>query len=444
MVVPVGVPALVIGIISLLFCKRHDSGFSGILIILLIDIVLTIFCLVTVSKGFWGVIGFLFVPSISALPGLIMAYPELLMTCSELLMAVFGLLKNAVLKDAARLGLVLQFGMMATFFYMLLGTDVFFALSESKHLPLYLIFSGAISLAFGIVSLLFRRDTLPPFPAGIVFLLLMLAMTSITVSVLGGSGIIASILLVLITAIPASLLFFSGHWKWGIVFVVLMSIVGFIIIGNNSVFLGFSIIGFLTLSISAIPGIIIIKKAENDFSHGTAIASVIIALIIGGLLIWLFPNNKTESVTEAITSAIPNATVTSDTLNIRFLPRMNSKVIKTLKKSDAVYLTGDTIRKGWSEVEYADGTGCVTQDQVAYIFPRLGWWKVTGRQGSIKMTASMNIEEINNNNFSGYFQWREDKKNPGFYGKENFRGVYDPQTRKVSIQGYSLDERIVQ
>jgi len=77
---PVGVPALVIGIISLLFRKKSHSGW-GIGLIIIIDIVLSISSAIINAKGFWGFIGYLIlsliVLSISAIPGFLMATGEL-------------------------------------------------------------------------------------------------------------------------------------------------------------------------------------------------------------------------------------------------------------------------------------------------------------------------------------------------------------------------------
>ena len=75
-----------------------------------------------------------------------------------------------------------------------------------------------------------------------------------------------------------------------------------------------------------------------------------------------------------------------------------------------------------------------SQMQSAISFPRVGIWNVTGRD-SINWTAKMVIDEIDIDRFSGYFEWRGGIDSGG---REYFRGVYDSQTRKVSIQGYRL------
>jgi len=76
---PVGVPAIVIGIISLVF-RKGSGSFVGIGLIAFIDIVLSIYFAVILAKGFWSFIGnlilCLIVFSISAIPGFIMAGKE--------------------------------------------------------------------------------------------------------------------------------------------------------------------------------------------------------------------------------------------------------------------------------------------------------------------------------------------------------------------------------
>ena len=80
--------------------------------------------------------------------------------------------------------------------------------------------------------------------------------------------------------------------------------------------------------------------------------------------------------------------------------------------------------------------GCLSTqaNQGSAPFPRVGTWNVTYRD-TINWTANMVIEEIDRDRFSGYFDWRGGIDSGG---REYFRGVYDPQTRKVTIQGYRL------
>ena len=73
---PVGVPALVIGIISLLF--RKGSGFStGMCLIILIDIVMTIYITISEEGGVVSGIMMLIGLSITAIPGFCMTSTEL-------------------------------------------------------------------------------------------------------------------------------------------------------------------------------------------------------------------------------------------------------------------------------------------------------------------------------------------------------------------------------
>ena len=80
----------------------------------------------------------------------------------------------------------------------------------------------------------------------------------------------------------------------------------------------------------------------------------------------------------------------------------------------------------------ASSTNLQTQSVIS--FPRVGIWNVTGRD-SVNWTANMVIDEIDIDRFSGHFEWRG---GIDFGGREYFRGVYDPRTRKVTIQGYRL------
>jgi len=79
MALPVGIPALVIGIISLIFRRKANSPW-GVGLIILIDIVLSISSAIFEAKGFWGFIGYLIlgliVFSIAAIPGFIMTAQE--------------------------------------------------------------------------------------------------------------------------------------------------------------------------------------------------------------------------------------------------------------------------------------------------------------------------------------------------------------------------------
>jgi len=153
-----------------------------------------------------------------------------------------------------------------------------------------------------------------------------------------------------------------------------------------------------------------------------------------------FTNNEKRSLNyKPITDTIPNAIVKSDTLELRSAPSMNSYAIKTLNKGDTIFITDEKTKKGWLEAEHNNNEGYVPQDQIVYMFPRFGEWKFIGESkewgNTVKWSGFMVINEINKNSFSGYFDL---VGKPGFAGREYFRGMYDPKTRKVSIQGYKL------
>jgi len=77
---PVGVPALLIGIITKIF-RNGNGSFFGMAFIIFIDIAISVYCAVDAAKGFWGFIGWLIFGliafSISAIPGFFMAKEEL-------------------------------------------------------------------------------------------------------------------------------------------------------------------------------------------------------------------------------------------------------------------------------------------------------------------------------------------------------------------------------
>ena len=71
------------------------------------------------------------------------------------------------------------------------------------------------------------------------------------------------------------------------------------------------------------------------------------------------------------------------------------------------------------------------------VFPRTGVWRVTGRGQQGTWTANLVISELSDNNFEGHFAWRGGLDGRSG-GTEYFRGEYDTQTRRVSLQGYRL------
>jgi TolB-like protein len=81
----------------------------------------------------------------------------------------------------------------------------------------------------------------------------------------------------------------------------------------------------------------------------------------------------------------------------------------------------------------APGQPAVTQE---ITFPRIGLWKVTGKEGRyIYTNSSLVIEELDGEIFTGYFDWYSIMNSEG---REYIRGVYEPQLRKVTIKGYRL------
>jgi hypothetical protein len=93
------------------------------------------------------------------------------------------------------------------------------------------------------------------------------------------------------------------------------------------------------------------------------------------------------------------------------------------------------MRKKW--VFVLMGILCIFQTLVAQeIFPRVGHWKVTGRDNfTIWTNSSMIIEEVDGNAFKGYFDWYSIMNSEG---REYFIGAYDPKYKKVELRGYRL------
>ena len=77
------------------------------------------------------------------------------------------------------------------------------------------------------------------------------------------------------------------------------------------------------------------------------------------------------------------------------------------------------------------------QPKVENSFPRIGRWKLNGRSKE-NWIADLVIEEINNERFSGFFDWYY---SPGIrhLGKEYFRGIYNVQLKTIVMEGYRAD-----
>ena len=166
------------------------------------------------------------------------------------------------------IGLLLQLGITAAFLYVVFATDVIYSI---ESLAFMFIIPGVISLLLGIISLIFRRNCYPKFPWGIIFLSLAFAVTIVTIGVWVDEGweIRASIIQTVIPVIALIVFIKVAEGEWGvlgsvitlIVFVVVFGIIGGIV-GYASASDNFSMFGFALLTLPAIPGIIMMIKAE--------------------------------------------------------------------------------------------------------------------------------------------------------------------------------------
>jgi len=171
--------------------------------------------------------------------------------------------KEKIRKIRAFVGLLLQFSIMIAFFYTLSSSIKSNEFNSSTLIiSPTIIIGGGSYLAFWIISLIFRRKVEPAFPWGIVFHLLMIAAFSIAVGTTAFSddaSTTVSIILVIITVIPGSIIFFSGYWVWGIIYTAIATPVGMAVTGGNNGTMLF----FLIFVVPAIPGFIIMTKTEE-------------------------------------------------------------------------------------------------------------------------------------------------------------------------------------
>jgi hypothetical protein len=73
------------------------------------------------------------------------------------------------------------------------------------------------------------------------------------------------------------------------------------------------------------------------------------------------------------------------------------------------------------------------------IFPRTGLWKLTGSDiSNTDWKADIVIENVQNNNFDGYFDWYIGP-NYRFRGREYFTGQFNNNTDKVIFRGTRLE-----
>jgi hypothetical protein len=71
-------------------------------------------------------------------------------------------------------------------------------------------------------------------------------------------------------------------------------------------------------------------------------------------------------------------------------------------------------------------------------FPCVGNWKVTGKDSKNWM-GDLVIEEVNGQEFSGFFEWHYSPNNE-LVGNEYFRGRYNSQSNTVVIQGHRVTD----
>jgi len=179
--------------------------------------------------------------------------------------------KKKFKKVRPKIGLFLQFGIMITFLYLLWGTKIIYSI---KFIIWLGILPAMISLALGIISLLFREYTCPKIPWGIVFLLFGFAATTVTVNVWEGGGDIGmcvfnGVISFILALIPIMLIYsiWAGFDGIGrrigytlLIVVVFLIVCG--IINDDQIVDG--ILLPIMLIIPAMPGIIIMNKKEGS------------------------------------------------------------------------------------------------------------------------------------------------------------------------------------
>jgi len=171
--------------------------------------------------------------------------------------------KEAAKKSAKEIfGLILQICIMIAFFFVLP------MLRTITTLPQILISVG-IPLAFGFISLLFRRYSCPKLSWGVVLLILIGIVTSVAVGVWQGGSQAGSIISALFIAIPTSLFIFKMDWGymgWGarigsFIGLIIGAFILSMIVGGISD--NYTMLTFLLFAVPAIPGIILIVIAEQ-------------------------------------------------------------------------------------------------------------------------------------------------------------------------------------
>jgi len=169
-----------------------------------------------------------------------------------------------------KIGLFLQFGIFAAFMYILYRTDIIRSLSTDEDLLLFaFLMPAGISIIYGIISLIFRRNVDPPFPWGIGLLLIAFAIICVTSSVWEGLGLTSSIVFAAIPTIPLLILCKSEPnflQETGIkdFFITLGLIIGLIIIGSivQAISKNGTMVALFVFYGLALPGMILLSKAE--------------------------------------------------------------------------------------------------------------------------------------------------------------------------------------
>ena len=86
--------------------------------------------------------------------------------------------------------------------------------------------------------------------------------------------------------------------------------------------------------------------------------------------------------------------------------------------------------------------GCMSttfsQQESIDSFPIIGRWKITGGGNLTDYSDSLLIiSEISGRNFNGYFEWY--LLGNEYLGREYIRGSYDPRIKKITMEGYKLE-----
>jgi uncharacterized protein YraI len=159
--------------------------------------------------------------------------------------------------------------------------------------------------------------------------------------------------------------------------------IGLGIVKLLSMFVGIGTIWWLIDIFLALMGLQ--KDSNGDFitrgtSSGGCLGKLVVLLIILGILGggFYFARNLIEPAVSKLTGLIKTiqttvtgtaeatATVTADSLNFRAGPSTDHNIIKTLKKGDAVTVTGK-IENGWAPVKHGNNTGWVSAELIGLV-----------------------------------------------------------------------------